>query len=520
MTSTPDRNSLTAECGSATDPAVPALALRSITKSFGDFIALDDVDFDLRQGEVHSLLGENGAGKSSLMNVAAGLYAADRGTIEVAGRPAAIRGPSDAQALHIGMVHQHYKLVMPFTAVENILLANPSGGFEQSLQHTRQLISEKADLVGFDVDLDKPVGALSIAEQQRVEILKVLVAGANIIILDEPTAVLTDEEGQRLLEAIRKLASSGCCVALVTHKLHESLTHSDRITVMRNGKVVETVLPDRVTAPDLTTMIVGETLVENRHQTTVSGKQRLAVRGINAARADGLATLNDLSFDVRSGEIYGIAGVGGNGQSELVEVLMGLLSPSGGDIQLDGQGDITGTRADERRRFGVACIPADRQGFALAGDLSVSDNFSIGGVLSGKFGSWARLDRKSMARETRSAVEKYDVQGVRSDAQRSALLSGGNAQKLVIAREFSGSPTVVIAHSPNRGLDVRASAAVHGHLLSARDQGAAVVLISEDLDEILLLADRIGVMNSGTIVAEFGAPADRHAIGKAMVGHG
>lgn len=520
MTNGSDRTSAHAESGPTHDPAVPALALRSITKSFGDFIALDDVDFDLRYGEVHALLGENGAGKSSLMNVAAGLYAADRGAIEIAGDPAFIRGPSDAQALRIGMVHQHYKLVMPFTAVENILLANPSGGYEQSLQRIRERISEKAELVGFDVDLDKPVGALSIAEQQRVEILKVLVAGANIIILDEPTAVLTDEEGQRLLEAIRKLADSGCCVALVTHKLNESLAHSDRITVMRNGKVVETVLPDTVTAPDLTRMIVGESIVEQRHLSTVTGKSRLTVRKISARRADGLATLNDLSFDVRSGEIYGIAGVGGNGQSELVEVLMGLLSPSGGNIYLDGPGDITTTRSDERRRFGVACIPADRQGFALAGDLSVSDNYTIGGVLSGEFGSWARLDRKGMTVATRLAVQKYDVQGVRSDAQRSALLSGGNAQKLVIAREFSGNPTVVIAHSPNRGLDVRASAAVHGHLLSARDEGAAIVLISEDLDEILLLSDRIGVMNSGTIVAEFDAPADRHAIGKAMVDHG
>ncbi len=520
MTEGSDRISATAESGSASDSAAPALALRAITKSFGDFIALDTVDFDLLHGEVHALLGENGAGKSSLMNVAAGLYAADRGTIAVAGHTASIRGPSDAQALRIGMVHQHYKLVMPFTAVENILLANPSGRFERSLRNTRALISEKAELLGFEVDLDKPVGTLSIAEQQRVEILKVLVAGANIIILDEPTAVLTDEEGQRLLEAVRKLADSGCCVALVTHKLNEALMHSDRITVMRGGKVIATVLPDAVTAPDLTRMIVGESIVETPHLSTVTGKPRLTVRKVSARRADGLAVLNDLSFGVRSGEIYGIAGVGGNGQGELVDVLMGLLPASEGHLHLDGPGDITATRADERRHFGLACIPADRQGLALAGDLSISDNFSIGGVLSGQFGSWARLDRKNMAVATRLAVKKYDVQGVRSDAQRSALLSGGNAQKLVIAREFSGEPTVVIAHSPNRGLDVRASAAVHGHLLNARDGGAAIVLISEDLDEILLLSDRIGVMNSGTIVAEFDAPADRHAIGKAMVGHG
>ncbi len=520
MTHEPDRHSATAEYGSATPAAAPALALRSITKSFGDFVALGGVDFDIRHGEVHSLLGENGAGKSTLMNVAAGLYAADSGRIEVAGRPAAIRGPSDAKALKIGMVHQHYKLVMPFTAVENILLANPAGNYRHALPDTRSQIAEKARQIGFDVDLDKPVGALSIAEQQRVEILKVLVAGANIIILDEPTAVLTDEEGQGLLEAVRKLAESGCSVALVTHKLNESLSHSDRITVMRNGRVVDTVLPDDVTAPDLTTMIVGESIVEERQLAGASGQPRLTARNISARRNDGLTVLANLSFEVRSGEIYGIAGVGGNGQSELVDVLMGLLPQAGGTLHLDGPGEITDAPAASRRGFGLACIPSDRQGLALAGDLSVCDNFAVGGVLAGKYGSWARLDRKGMASAARSAVEKFDVQGVRSDTQRAALLSGGNAQKLVIAREFSGNPTVVIAHSPNRGLDVRASAAVHDHLRNARDEGAAVVLISEDLDEILLLSDRIGVMNSGLIVAEFLAPADRHAIGKAMIGHG
>lgn len=519
MTTIPDRIDASAEGGPDLSGPQSALELSGITKSFGDFLALDNVDFDLRRGEVHALLGENGAGKSSLMNVVAGLYAPDHGTVHVAGHLVAIKGPSDAQTLGIGMVHQHYKLVMPFSAIENILLSHSGGRYEQSLRHMREEIAQKAEMIGFDIDADKPVAALSIAEQQRVEILKVLVAGANYIILDEPTAVLTDEEGQRLLEAIRKLADNGNSVVLVTHKLSEALNHSDRITVMRAGKVVDTVLPQDVSAPELTRMIVGEAISETPELSKVAGAPQLKVRELRASRADGLAVLKNVSFDVRRGEIYGIAGVGGNGQGELVEVLTGLLPASGGNLYLSEQGDITATRSDERRAFGIACIPSDRQTYALAGDLSISDNFAVSGVLAGSYGSWSRIDRRRMQSATDAAVKKFDVQGVRSETQRAALLSGGNAQKLVIAREFSGRPGVVIAHSPNRGLDVRASAAVHGHLKNARDQGAAVILLSEDLDEIMLLSDRIGVMNSGAIVAEFEAPADRHAIGKAMVGH-
>ena len=500
-------------------PSQPVLQLTSITKSFGDFLALDTVDFELQRGEVHGLLGENGAGKSSLMNVVAGLYAPDHGSIAIDGKPVLIRGPVDAQALRIGMVHQHYKLVMPFTAVENIVLTCLSSDDAQQLRAIRGRIEEKAALLGFNLDLDRPVSDLSIAEQQRVEILKALVGGARYLILDEPTAVLTDDEAGRLLDAVRRLADEGNSVILVTHKLHEALDHCDRITVMRGGRVVDTVLPDQVTAPDLTRMIVGETVVETPHRTQVAGDVRLRVEDVSALRSDGHKVLKQVRFDVRAGEIYGVAGVGGNGQSELVDVLTGLLRPSHGSIHLDAHGDITALRADQRRRLGMVCVPSDRQAYALAGGLSVADNFAVSGVLAGAFGSWANLKRSKIAAAARDAVNRFDVQGVREISQRAALLSGGNAQKLVIAREFSGAPSIVIAHSPSRGLDVRATAAVHDHLLAARDIGAAVILISEDLDEILLLGDRIGVMTAGTIVGEFEAPADRHAIGRLMVHH-
>ncbi len=517
----PGRPSSTAGGGPATTRTIPALRLENISKSFGGHLALDDVGFDVYANELHALLGENGAGKSTLMNVAAGLYAPDHGIIEVAGEPVVISGPADAKTLRIGMVHQHYKLVKPFNALQNILLANSRGGYRNALADIENRVTEQIQAIGFEIDLEKPVGSLSIAEQQRVEILKVLVAGIDILILDEPTAVLTDEEGERLLKTVRNLADNGTAVVLVTHKLAEALNHCDRITVMRGGKIVEASFsPEDVTPVELTTMIVGEQVVEEPEPATATGTAILKVRELQGMRDDGLVMLKGASFDVRSGEIYGIAGVGGNGQTELALTLTGLSPVLGGQIYLDGVGDITGHRADQCRRHGIVSIPADRHTYGMAGDLSIADNYCIHGVNAGKYGTWARTQKRKMRASTWMAMKQFEVHGVNSDTQKAGLLSGGNAQKLVIAREFSGDPKLVIAHSPSRGLDVRAAAAVHKLLRRARDGGAGVLLISEDLDEVMLLADRIGVMNRGAIAAEFDAPADRHAVGRAMIGHG
>lgn len=505
------------------DGAAPPLALTlgGITKTFGDFVALDSVNFDLRSGEIHALLGENGAGKSSLMNIAAGIYSADSGTVELGGRPVLIQGPLDAQKLGIGMVHQHYKLVKSFTGLENLMLAHPDGSWRKSRSRMEAKAAAALARIGFEIDLNRPVESLSISEQQRVEILKVLVAGASVIILDEPTAVLTDEEATRLFEAMRKLASDGHSVVLVTHKLSEALTFADRITVMRNGQVLRTVPPSEVSEAELTGLIVGSTIdTRPRHAGSSVGKPVLSVRHARLSGPQGIDVLRGLSFDVRAGEIYGIAGIGGNGQSALVDVVMGLVALSDGRLWLDGQGDITNEPAYRMRRYGVACIPSDRQADALAGELCIADNYAISGVIEGRFGSPLKVDRKKMQRSADEAIRRFEVMGVRGPFQKAGLLSGGNAQKLVIAREFSGSPSLIIAHSPSRGLDIRASSAVHDHLRAARDQGAGVILISEDLDEVLLVADRIGVMNRGAIVAEFEAPGDRQAIGKAMIGHG
>ena len=308
-------------------------------------------------------------------------------------------------------------------------------------------------------------------------------------------------------------------VVLVTHKLGEVRRYADRVTVMRGGRTVASMTAVNRSVQELTQLVVGEQLQETREPSRVIGGKVLDLRGISAARTDGHRILKDVGFEVHSGEIYGIAGVGGNGQTELAEVLMGVTPPLSGAIEITGSGDVTHAPAMLRRSLGVVSIPADRHSYGLAGELSVADNFAVGGVVSGRFGSWFHVDRAAILKSARAAVMQYDVQGVHSLGQRAALLSGGNAQKLVISREFASTPRVVLAHSPSRGLDVRATAAVHASIRAARDEGAAVLLISEDLDEILLLSDRIGVMNRGRISAEFTCPADRQKVGEAMVSH-
>jgi general nucleoside transport system ATP-binding protein len=496
-----------------------ALELRQIRKSFDGFLALNDADFSAVRGEVHALLGENGAGKSSLMNVAAGLYAADSGEMLVNGEPVQLSGPSDAAAYHIGMVHQHFKLVKPFTVAENVLLANKARGFASGLRQIEGEVRRHSDALGFAVDPDRRIDSLSIAEQQRAEIIKVLVGGAQILILDEPTAVLTDDEAERLLSTAREIARSGAAVILVTHKLSDVKSFADRVTVMRGGKAVATVDPRKVSAAELTTLIVGTSIAAQPAKAGTPGELRLNVVKLKCARSDGHVMVSDLSFAVHGGEIYGIAGVGGNGQTELAEAFMGIRAPLAGAIEIEEDGKFVVADAQGYRDLGVGSIPADRYSYGLATTLPIVDNYAIGLVHTGRYGSWIRADRKAMRTAAETAVREFDVQGVRRLRQKAGLLSGGNAQKLVIAREFGRSPTVIVAHSPSRGLDVRATAAVHGRLLAARAAGAAVILISDDLDEVLGLADRVGVMTRGRIVAEFAAPADRQAVGKAMIDH-
>jgi general nucleoside transport system ATP-binding protein len=480
-----------------------ALALAAIRKSFDGFVALDDARFEAAWGEVHALLGENGAGKSSLMNIAAGLYAPESGAIAIDGRTVQLAGPRDARRLGVGMVHQHFKLVRPFTVAENVLLADPASAarwrFASSLRALERRIAERAAALGFEIDPRARIDALSIAEQQRAEILKVLLAGARIVILDEPTAVLTDGEAEALLRTARALAREGACVVLVTHKLADVTAFADRVTVMRGGRTVTTADPRGLSAEALVRLTVGEGVVAPHRRAengASAGEVRLRVRGLTRTTRDGRRVLDGIDLDVHAGEMVGIAGVGGNGQSELVDAL-----------------------ARDAARERIATIPADRYATGLAGPLAVAENFAIGAAAHGRYGSRWRLARGPMARATERAVASANVQGVRSVWQRTSLLSGGNAQKLLIARELDREPRVIVAHSPSRGLDARATAEVQARLLAARDAGAAVLLVSEDLDEILALADRVGVMSRGRIVAMFAQPADRQAIGAAMVRH-
>ncbi|MBC2680218.1 ABC transporter ATP-binding protein [Pseudomonas baltica] len=498
-----------------------ALQLTGISKSFDGFKALSEADFSARWGEVHALLGENGAGKSSLMNIAAGLYAPETGSVLIDDNSVRLNSPKDASRHRIGMVHQHFKLVRPFTVAQNILLALPEqpgeGSYRKRLAALEQTIASKAEELGFVLDPRQVVETLSVAEQQRVEILKVLLAGARILILDEPTAVLTDQEAERLLSTVQSFARQGAAVVLVTHKMADVKRYADRVTVMRGGRTIKTLDPQGVSIEELVRLTVGESAPRGAVLPATPGEPLLRVRNLTSVAGTG--ALRGVDMTLCAGQIYGIAGVGGNGQGELANALMGLEQPTEGDIHLQPFGDLRNASAAQRRALRIAAIPADRYGAALAGSLSVAENFAIGQLHDGRYGSFLRLRGQRLLEDAAQAVADFDVQGVRSLQQKAALLSGGNAQKLVIAREFSRDPRLILVHSPSRGLDVRASQAVHARLRAARDAGAAVLVISEDLDEVMALADRIGVMNGGRIVAEFDCPADRQAIGKAMVSH-
>ncbi len=494
-----------------------AIQMDGIVKAFGGKRVLDDVNFSAEWGQVHALLGENGAGKSSLMNVLAGLYLPEDGTIALDGTAERINGPAHARDLGIGMVHQHFKLVRPFSVAENVMMANQQRSWRTGLRQTVATIEKLSAELGFEIDPMARIDRISVAEQQRVEIIKVLASGARYLVLDEPTAVLTDAESERLLATTRDIAEKGASVVLITHKLREVLEFADWVTVMRAGKTVASTSSGDLSAADLARLMVGTAPPDESVAPGQAGAEVLSVSNLQACRDDGVQTVNDLSLAVQGGEIYGVAGVGGNGQTELAEILMGVRAPLGGEVKLDSE-DITKRHPRTRRRRGIRSVPADRFRYGLSPDLSVGDNYSITKLTSGSYGSFLWVSQSALRKNTRAAIERFEIQGA-GTATRVGLLSGGNAQKLVLARELSDDSRLIIAHSPTRGLDVRACAAVHEHLVAARDAGAAVLLISEDLDEILMLSDRVGVLNRGRIVGEFSRPVNRVSVGECMAGH-
>lgn len=465
-----------------------------ITKQFGDVIASDRVDFQLESGEIHALLGENGAGKTTLMRILFGLYQEDSGQVLVDGQEVRIGSPKDAIALGIGMVTQHFALVPPFSVAENVIM-----GYRESLSlDMKAMEAEVANSAGkFSIEIDPSaiVRHLSVGQKQRVEILKALFREARVLILDEPTAVLIPQEVDALFEILRNLRQQGISIIFISHKLKEVMAISDRVTVLRDGKAISTIDTSSTNPAELAKMMVGrETFGITRQGEVVANQPVLKVENLCADDDRGLKALSSASLVVNAGEILGIAGVGGNGQKELAETLCGIRTPTSGSIQVRGQ-EMGGASPSEMTAVGLGRIPEDRHA-GVVGELTVADNMVMEHL--GRFTSRGVLDKKSIRNFADDLIDQFQIKARPTD--RARTLSGGNLQKLLLARVLANQPDVLIAPQPTRGLDVGATEYVHNQLLEQRERGAAVMLISEDLDEIMALSDRIAVMYEGEIV--------------------
>jgi len=495
-----------------------AVEMRGIVKRFPGLVANDHVDFDLRQGEVHALLGENGAGKSTLMNILAGLYHADEGEILVDGAPVRFVSPRDAIAAGLGMIHQHFTLVPSLTVTENILLGLDEPRFRLDLARYEDAIRKLAEEVGLRVDPSAKVWQLSVGEQQRVEILKMLYRGARILIMDEPTAVLAPQETEELFRTLRGMTSRGESIVFISHKLDEVLAIADRITVLRRGKVTASGTPAAgKTKPDLARLMVGREVLESIEKVpSVPGAVVLELDGVSAVNDKGLAALRDVALQVRSGEIVGLAGVAGNGQSELAQVVTGLR-PCHGRIHVQGR-DVANRPAIVAIESGVAHVPEDRNGTGSAPNLSVADNMIMKSYRLPPIANGWFLNVVIARQRAEELKAEYEVAAPTIDTQ-ARLLSGGNLQRLIFAREITSEPKLIVAVQPTRGLDVGAIETVHRLLLAQRAAGTAILLVSEDLDEILALADRVAVIYEGRIAGVVDAEgADVHELGLMMTG--
>ncbi len=496
------------------------IALRGITKRFGPVTANEDVNLTIKAGEVLGLLGENGAGKSTLMNVLCGLYSPTAGEVLIDGKPVTFDGPGDAIRAGIGMVHQHFMLVPVFTVTENVVLGvEPTGRLDHlDLTTARAQVREINERYGLQVDPDALIETLPVGAQQRVEIIKVLFRSADVLILDEPTAVLTPQEVDEFFEIVKSLRDAGKALVFITHKLNEILEIADRISVIRSGRIVGGGLPRDLTRPALAEMMVGRPVsFEVAKGPFNPGPTLLETRDLTILRDNDDIAVDRLNLQVRSGEIVGIAGVQGNGQSALIEALTGVRRVAHGTVTFDGQ-DITHASARKRHRLGIAHIPEDRQTAGLIKNFTVAENMVLDTYyddrFSGRMGvNWAHVNA-SAAR----SVKDFDIR-TPSVFAAAGHLSGGNQQKLVVARELSRDTKMVIAGQPTRGLDVGSIEYIHERLIAARDEGDGVLIVSSELDEILALSDRILVMFKGRIVAEFTAQtAEKGAIGLAMAG--
>ena len=497
----------------------PLLELRGITKRFPGIVANDSVDFDLRPREVHALLGENGAGKSTLMSILYGLYKPDEGEIVLRGQRAEIHSPRDAIDLGIGMVHQHFMLIPVMTVAENIVLGTEPvrNGVLLDVDAARRRVAHQSAGLKFAVDPDSRIEDISVGQQQRVEILKALYRNANILILDEPTAVLTPQEASELFTILETLRQEGMSIIFITHKLGEVLRIADRITVLRRGQAVGTVPRDGATPEGLAKLMVGrDVLLRVDKKPAEPGERLLEVEDLHATDLRDLEAVRGVSFSVRAGEIVGIAGVDGNGQTELIDAVTGLRRPTAGRV-LVRERDVTQESAHEILDAGLGHIPEDRQRRGLVLEFTLAENLALHDYDKQPASRFGWLYPRRLVERARRILHEFDVRGG-GPVTLAASLSGGNQQKVVVAREVSRDPRVLIAAQPTRGLDVGAIEFVHRRLVEERDQGRAILLVSFELEEILSLSDRILVLYEGRIVGEYPPDVSEEELGIAMTG--
>jgi general nucleoside transport system ATP-binding protein len=504
--------------GAAPTGAPPALEMRGITKRYPGVVANDHIDLDVRTGEIHALLGENGAGKTTLMNILYGLARPDEGEILLDGTPVHISGPDDAIDRGISMVHQHFMLVPVLSVAENIVLGQETMANPLFLDRSeaRKRIRELAARFGFEVDPDARVGSLSVGQQQRVEILKALYREARILVLDEPTAVLTPQETEEIFVLLRRLAADGRSIIFISHKLYEVLEIADRITVIRRGRVIGERLPAETSEEDLAELMVGRgvQLTVDRGESHPA-EPTLTISGLHVHDDRGSEVVRGVDLEIRAGEILGIAGVAGNGQDELVEALIGLRKAAAGTIHL-GDRDVTGETPRTMNELGVGYVPADRQRFGLVLPFPLYDNLILTSYYRAPYARRGLRNDAAILADADRSVAAFDIR-TPSAAARAGTLSGGNQQKVVVAREFDRDLRLLVLDQPTRGLDVGSIEFIHRRIIEKRDAGTAVLLVSAELDEVLEMSDRISVMYRGELVATVdGRTADKNEVGILM----